>query len=375
MKRIDIVPRKDLDRKLEEVGFLYHKNYYTETAAYEFTAGEVDKIDIATAQLFDMCCKVMNEVIEKKLFKEFFIPDRYVELIKTSWLEDFCSFYGRMDLYVNEDCSEIKLLEFNADTPTSLLEASVVQWYWLQEFNAHYDQFNSIHEKLLAHIGVCKPYLPGNKLWFTSVAGSLEDFMTVSYIKDLADQNGIQTQFIDINAIGLNSEGRFCGLVNNKYEVIENIFKLYPYEWMFHEKFGNALDARTTWIEPLYKSIWSNKMLLVMLYKMFPNSPYLLPAYYGAANGLSSFVKKPVLGREGSNVQIISNGSILQETGGEYGEEGYVYQEYRELPSFNGNRPVVGSWLIGGETAGMGIKETTSHIHDNMSTFCPHYFK
>jgi glutathionylspermidine synthase len=318
---------------------------------------------------------VVAHVIKNNLFKEFFIPDKYAALIKASWEEDFCSFYGRMDLAVNKDCSEIKLLEFNADTPTSLLEASVVQWFWLQDYNKHYDQFNSIHEKLIKHIGVCRPYLPGNKLWFTGITSSHEDFMTLSYIRDLANQAGLETAYTDIKQIGLNAEGRFCGLANGEYEVMENIFKLYPYEWMFHEEFGDKLDTQTTWIEPYYKALMSNKMLLVMLYKMFPDSPYLLPAYYGSANGMSSYVKKPVYGREGRNVQIVNNGNLVQETTGDYGEEGYVYQQYQPLPSFNGYKPVVGSWLIGGYTAGMGIKETPNFIHDNMSSFCPHFFK
>ena len=162
MKRIEIAPRHDWENKIKEQGFVYYKGYYNETAAYEFTAAEVDTIEAATTELFDRCLDVVQHVIDKNLWDDFFIPKQYAELIKWSWREDNPSFYGRFDLGLSHDCSKIKLLEFNADTPTSLLEASVIQWYWLQDFDKRKDQFNSIHEKLVAHMKVCKDYLYGN---------------------------------------------------------------------------------------------------------------------------------------------------------------------------------------------------------------------
>ncbi len=376
MQRIPITPRIDLRAKLEQSGFLFHQEYYTETWAYSFSALEIERLETATAEIYRMCCAVVREVITKDLFAEFFIPPRYAVLIRQSWNQDFCSFYGRLDLAVSDDCSDVRLLEFNADTPTSLLEASVIQWQWLQEFDSSYDQFNSIHEKLLEQITACIPYLDGDKkLWFAAVSESSEDFMTAAYLRDLAEQCGLQTEYIDITDIALDGDGRFCGPGTSEIELISNIFKLYPYEWMFAEEFGPGLDARTTWIEPFYKAIMSNKMLLVYLYKLFPDSPYILPAFYEETGGLTSYVKKPVFSREGANITIVSRGTSLQETDGEYGEEGFIYQQYQELPLFDGVRPVIGSWLIGGKPAGIGIKETSAYIHDNMSRFCPHFFR
>ncbi len=48
-----------------------------------------------------------------------------------------------------------KLLEYNADTPTSIFEAAVFQWTWLEQaierniIPKRADQFNSIHERLI----------------------------------------------------------------------------------------------------------------------------------------------------------------------------------------------------------------------------------
>lgn len=378
MQRRIISPRANWEEKIKAQGFLFYKQeaYYSETCAYEFTAAEVDAIEHATAEIFDMCLAVVEHVIKSKLWDEFFIPKQYAELIEWSWNEDQPSFYGRLDLAYRD--GHIKLLEFNADTPTSLLEASVVQWYWLQEYNKDLDQYNSIHEKLIDSIHACRPYMLSNKLFFTCVKGNIEDFMTVKYLEDIASQAGMQTSFQYIEDIGIDYLGQFATSQN---ELIQNIFKLYPYEWMFHEEFGQKLISnkdKCYWIEPAYKSLLSNKMLLKYLYDLFPDSPYILPCTFIPVNGTGAhpkdYVKKPIFSREGANVTIVVNDQVLEANGGEYGEEGHVYQEYFALPNMDGNKPVIGSWLIGGVPAGMGIRESLGLITNNTSRFCPHYF-
>jgi len=127
-------------------------------------------------------------------------------------------------------------------------------------------------------------------------------------------------------------------------------------------------------VEPAWKAILSNKMMLVILHELFPNSPYILPARFNQQL-TGSYVRKPVFSREGANVTIVKNGVVVDETGGEYGEEGFIYQQYNELPDFSGNVPIIGSWLIGGVPAGMGIREGSKLITNNTSRFVPHYFK
>lgn len=371
MRRLHVTLRNNWEDKIKEQGFLYYKDYYNEQAAYEFTSSEIDAIELATAEIFDMCLQVVEYVIDNGLWDEFFIDRKYAELIKWSWKEDMMSFYGRLDLAYNG--KDIKLLEFNADTPTSLLEASVVQWYWLQDYDKTKDQFNSIHEKLVDHMKVCKPYFLNGSLYFSCLNNSNEDFITVKYLQDIADQASIKNDFIYIEEVSLNGNNEFCTKEGN---LIKNIFKLYPYEWLFNEEFGEALvftKDRCYWIEPAYKAILSNKMLLKYLYKLFPNSKYILPCEYGKPI-TNNYVRKPVYSREGANIRIIKNNNIIDETGGEYGREGFLFQDYFEVPKFNNMTPVIGSWLIGGAPAGMGIRESSSLITGNMARFCPHFF-
>jgi glutathionylspermidine synthase len=117
--------------------------------------------------------------------------------------------------------------------------------------------------------------------------------------------------------------------------------------------------------------ILSNKAILPILWDLYPDHPNLLPAYFEPGK-LTNFVKKPILSREGANIDMVKNGELLQSSQGEYGKEGYIFQELFTLPNFDGNYPVIGSWVIGQEPAGMGIREATSLITDNQSRFVPH---
>jgi glutathionylspermidine synthase len=371
MKRISITPRKNWENSVRQQGFVYYNDYYKEDSCYVFSKEEIENIEKATVEVFDMCCKTMDFLINTPhlLVDIFKIPSQFVPLIVNSWKQDDVALYGRFDLAY--DGENIKVLEFNADTPTSLLEASVIQWYWLQEFDQTKDQFNSIHEKFVAHIENCKDYL-NEKVFLASITGSEEDYMTTKYIEDCFNQAGVRTEYIHVEDICVNEDGDFC---SNSGELIKSIFKLYPYEWMFHEEFSDnlaeSLKKGNTWMEPVYKAVWSNKMFMYYLHKMFPNSPYVLKCQL-TPEGMENYVVKPLLSREGANVTIFEGTDIIAQTGGEYGEEGFVYQEYFKIPKFEGKTPILGSWVVGGESAGMGIRESENLITNNMAQFISH---
>ena len=156
---------------------------------------------------------------------------------------------------------------------------------------------------------------------------------------------------------------------------IAQCFKLYPWEWLWHEEFGQHLARETTrFIEPTWKMLLSNKGLLPILWELFPGHPNLLPAYEAPEPLGQNFVKKPKLSREGANVSLVQNGDICEEVGGDYGAEGYVYQALAPSPDFAGNHPVFGVWVVDHAAAGLGIREDTRRITGNLSRFVPHYF-
>jgi len=374
MQRIPVTPRNNWRKAVESIGFGFHTAdvpYWDESAYYAFSVPEIEKLEAVTTELWELCLQAVQYVIDENLFEQFKVPAFIVPHIIDSWNNDAPAIYGRFDLCYDGK-NEPKLLEFNADTPTSLFEASIVQWFWLKDFDEAKDQFNSVHEKLIDYWKYLKDNLYDDTLYFTCVNGVLEDFTTTAYLQDCAMQGGLETEFIYINDIGWENNKSFFVDFENK--PIRNIFKLYPYEWMVNETFGKNLikdKLKTNWIEPSWKMILSNKAILTVLWTLFPNHKNLLPSYFTREN-LKDYVKKPLLSREGTNITMVENEKLIASSVGDYGAEGFIFQELCKLPSFNGNHPVIGSWIIGQQPAGIGIRESNGLITDNLSRFVPH---
>lgn len=370
MKRIAVTPRPDWKEKVEELGFGFHSQdapYWDESACYVFTAAQVDVLEAATNELHRLCLETVARVIEKNLYSRLSIPAEYVPIIVNSWERDDLSLYGRFDLRY-DGSGPPKLYEYNADTPTGLLEASVIQWHWLQAAEPEADQFNSIHERLIAAWQAAK--LRG-EVHFTCVRDHEEDFATTLYMEDTAMQAGLKTKRLFIDEVGWDGL-RFLDLEGSR---IRTLFKLYPWEWLIREQFGpHLLREPGQFVEPPWKMILSNKGILPILWEMFEGHPNLLPAYRSPEPLGGNFVKKPLFGREGANITLHTGGRVVT-TDGHYGAEGFVYQALQLPPSFQGHFPVIGSWIIKGESAGMGIRESDTPVTRNTSRFVPHLFR
>jgi glutathionylspermidine synthase len=209
-------------------------------------------------------------------------------------------------------------------------------------------------------------------LHFTCLKETLEDLTNTEYIRDCAIQAGIETKLVFIDDLGWDHQQQ--QFVDLEGQAVTNIFKLYPWEWLLAEDFGKYIpedNNRTLWIEPAWKMILSNKALLPILWQLYPDSPYLLPAYFEEGR-LENYAKKPILSREGANIDLVMKQLAIQQTEGEYGADGYIYQELFTLPNFADHYPVIGSWVIGQEPAGMGIREADTLVTDNKSRFVPH---
>lgn len=376
MKRITTVPRNNWQAAVEELGFGFHTTnvpYWDESVYYEMEMKEILFIEKATAELWDLSLGAVQHVMDHQLYAKFGIPEWIIPQIEKSWAEDHPAIYGRFDLcYKN---NELKLLEFNADTPTSLYEAGIVQWFWLKDFDKNSDQFNSIHEKMIAYWKYLKNYLQPGPLHFTCLKETLEDLTNIEYIRDCAIQAGLETKLVFIDDLGWEAQSK--QFLDLEGQPIKNIFKLYPWEWLLTDDFGKHIPEdsnRALWIEPAWKMILSNKAILPILWELYPDCPYLLPAYFEEGK-LTNYVKKPILSREGANIDLVMKNISLQKTQGSYGAEGYIYQDLFTLPNFSDHYPVIGSWIIGQEPAGMGVREANTLVTDNQSRFVPHLIK
>ena len=377
MRREHGVPRAGWEKTIESQGLAYHRAahpeglprpYWDESVHYVFSMDEVESLEAQVEELHEMCLGAVEHVVSTGRFADFAIPSWAEADVARSWERRDPYLYARFDLRYDGD-GPAKLLEYNADTPTALVESSVVQWFWLKDVHPDGDQWNSVHERLIDRWRELRlPPGPTHFAW-TNMDETGEEAMTLAYLQETAEQAGRSTVAVAMEDIGWDALNR-C-FVDTEGQVIRSAFKLYPWEWMLADEFGRQAVRHATWVEPLWKTLLSNKALLALLWELHPGHPSLLPAYLDAPRELTSYIAKPLLGREGASMRIVTPAGT-QETGGSYGQEGYVYQEFVPLPEFDGQRPVLGAWVVADEPAGLGIRETSGLITDDTSSFIPH---
>lgn len=391
MERRTIEPRPGWQQTVEEQGLIYPltrypdgslRPYWDESAYYVFSLPEVEALEEVVEELHGMCLAAAAHIVEQDRFADLGITDpRLAGLVAEAWRRraELPSVYGRFDLRY-DGTGPAKMLEYNADTPTSLVEAAGPQWFWMEERFPGADQWNSLHERLVDAWKKQSTLLPpGGPLYFAhSAADELgEDLMTVAYLKETAEQAGLDTDWISMEDIGWDRlSGRF---VDKKLRFIRSVFKLYPWEWLTTDRFAPHVLATldngggtgtTLWIEPAWKMLLSNKALLAVLWELYPGHPNLLPAYLDGPRELpagNGYVAKPLLGREGAGVTVHQPG-----TPGSVREEPCCYQELAPLPAFDGNRVVLGAWVVENESAGLGIRESSGLVTDEYARFLPH---
>jgi glutathionylspermidine synthase len=337
-----------------------------------------------------MCLAAAQHIIDKKRYAELDIPAAAIEAIEWAWNNEPPAIYGRFDVTWGgaESHQPPKLLEYNADTPTSLLEAAVIQWNWLRDLSDHLkptfsfskpDQFNSIHEKLIAKWKDVDPYL--SKPVYFAALDVPEDKLTVTYLRDTAQQAGLDTRQLAMQDIGWNdSQQAFLDLDEHH---MFSIFKLYPWEIMLQEEFGPhalATYQSTRWIEPIWKMLLSNKGILPILWELYPHHELLLESHFDGPGSMRNYVRKPLTSREGANITLVRDNATVLSTPGPYNGK-QICQALAPEVVFADNLkpgavrlPVLGLWMIDQDSCGLGIRESAGPITDNLSSFVPHFF-
>lgn len=368
----------------EEHGFTFHhyngEQYWNEGAVYAFTLDQIEcDIEDPTGELHAMCLDLVGRAVASEEMMDLLrIPQSARDLVASSWKWREPSLYGRFGL-VYDGNGPAKMLEYNADTPTSIYETAYYQWLWLEDRIAagklpeDADQYNSLHEALIERFAAIAP--PGGLMHFASVPDHVEDRQTVRYLEDVARQSGLDSRFVAINQIGISADSRF---VDGDNVVIERVFKLYPWEDMFLEDFAKDIArAGTRFVEPAWKAILSNKAMLPLLWQQNEGHPNLLPAAFdndrnAAAIVGPNYVKKPIFSREGWDIELVDERVRIAPKMGGYGAEGYIYQQARTLPQFDGQYAVIGSWIVGDKPVAMSVREDAGPVTRDLARFVPH---
>ena len=374
---------------LESLGFVWHtdsdKTSYIADELVVLLEAEAKAYYEAANTLYDMYIEAAEYVIENNLFHEIGIPFNLVEIIKESWESDVhWHLYGRFDLAGGIDGKPIKLLEFNADTPTALFETAIIQWAILKQNNMEESsQFNATYEALFDNfkrvvtleedLSTFEERYDGWKFLFTSIRGNAEEENTVRLLQHIATEAGFETEFAFMDDVEFDDEGIYY-----QEESYELWFKLIPWEEIALEESDLAMllaniirNQKAIIFNPAYTLLFQSKGLLKILWDLYPNHPLLLESSFEPLEGQKQ-VKKPIFGREGGNVSILDeNASELEFTDGDYANHKMLYQAYTELAADAQGNSYQAGVFYAYEACGLGFRKG-GKILDNSSKFVGH---
>ncbi|EAH9843122.1 glutathionylspermidine synthase family protein [Campylobacter upsaliensis] len=375
---------------LESIGFSWHTDEdgsdYLDNKLICVSKNEANAYYEAANELYDMFVAAAQNVIDNDRFDELGIPFNLIDAIKMSWENEVhWHLYGRFDFAGGLDGKPIKLIEFNADTPTSLFESAILQWAMLKQNNLdEHLQFNSIYESLMDNfkrlitldesVEEFEEHYRGWKILFSSVAGNKEEELTTKLLAHIAKDAGFECDFAYVDEVEFGEEGIFKNGVNYEYW-----FKLIPWEEIAIEEGELAMfltqimrNQKAIILNPAYTLLFQSKGILKILWELYPNHPLLLESSYEPLQG-KDFVRKPMFGREGANISIVKDDVKLQENIGPYGNNKMIYQQYYELNSSENEYYQAGVFFAY-EGCGLGFRKG-GLIIDNASKFVGHIIK
>ncbi|MGG7049177.1 MULTISPECIES: glutathionylspermidine synthase family protein [unclassified Campylobacter] len=378
---------------MEQIGFSWHtdsdESAYVSDEIIEVSQDEAEAYYQSVNELYDMCIAAAQHIIDNNLFHEVGIPFNLVELVKESWQNDVhWHLYGRFDLAGGIDGKPIKLIEFNADTPTAVFETAIIQWAMLK-YNKmdENSQFNDLYLGLVENFkrlvtlskdtSEFEKFYEGWKILFSCVGGNTEDENTTKLIAAAAKEAGFYTDFAYVNEVSFDDEeGIFYNGENYEYW-----FKLIPWEQIAVEEGELALilknilkNQKAIVLNPAYTLLFQSKAILKILWDLYPNHPLLLRADDKALSGVKC-VKKPVFGREGANISIIeADGSVSEKTDGIYDENRAIYQEFYEFNKDEKGQSYQAGVFFAFEGCALGFRKG-GQILNNTSKFVGHFIK
>jgi len=170
------------------------------------------------------------------------------------------------------------------------------------------------------------------RVHFTCQRDTDEDKGTVDYLRDTAVQGGIEAPVPlhrrdRLGRIEIRRHGKQCDP-----EPVQAVsLGMAAARQIRH----NVRAANLQWIEPAWRLILSGKGILALLWELFPTIPTCCRVP-GAGADRRAGDSQAAFGREGANISAPG-----VETAGTYGEEGYVFQGYAELPQVNGRYALI----------------------------------
>jgi glutathionylspermidine synthase len=370
---------------MDGVGYSWD-NCFTEVV--NMTEGEIDELYSATNSLYSFYQSAGELVIKNNLFDQFGITNpKIIKVIKKEWEDEkFRHIWGRFDFAGGTSNLPIKLIEFNADTATAIVETAVLQHAVTitNEMDTDY-LFNDVYESLIESFKQLQQNwnLPEEISIAAFSLDTEEDNRTIDFLVECALSAGLSAEVVNIESLMFDKDGCFRqnmgGGVIKTYNVI---LKLVPWEMLLeHEpEFTDILcdlilADKLVVLNPTYTLIFQSKYMLKFLSELYPESPYILKCSDAPLKG--KHVSKPIFGREGANVKIVDvdnkYSKMVYEEDGDYGNQPMIYQEFAEFDKdAKGNIYQVGSFMCD-DACGIAYRRSSTPVIVNTSEFVGHY--
>jgi glutathionylspermidine synthase len=339
---------------------------------------------------------------DDELLAELGLPEAAWSAVRASLPSLLPTLIGRFDFAATP--AGIKMLEFNAETPTDIVEA----FYVNEKVCQFFDVINPNHdlEKKIAPAferAILEYSRSGNavaRIVFSSVEWHDEDAGTTRY---LLNQSGLAARFVPLSQLRVYDD-RLQVWDGQNHTPIDLMYRLHPLEKLAEEQDGDGYPTgrhvleivagqKLALINPPAAMLAQSKATQALIWSLHEDGSFftpteheaiadhMLPTYFeNRFQGRCAYVTKPIYGREGGAVTVFGADGVAWARDEElnYWEQPVVYQQYVELPkhtveTLHGlycGRIIYGTFLLDGSGSGI-VCRVGSRITGNMAYYQP----
>lgn len=326
--------------------------YYAQGENEEYLADEILSLrpDEATAAMRagDEVWDILRATAQRSAFMDdrlvgLGVPEFARPLVQWSVENEWDNFLvGRFDFAGGIDGLPLKLIEFNADTASLLPETTTIQPEVIRKAG-----LKPAPNDLLKTLESNARRLGGGRSDTAIVAthmGSEDDSHNVDVLAKISTAakwgrtDNVMLPNLEINP----DEGVFYEAGSGKWIHYGTMIKFFPWDfaaieepelWEYLSELVMAKKLRV--FNPAWTMLLQSKALLAYAWEDNPGHPLLLPTAFDPADlprPLAGYVRKPVFGRMGENLEVVMNGrNVVAQTDGDYGNGPVIYQEYAEF--------------------------------------------
>ncbi|KEO83853.1 glutathionylspermidine synthase family protein [Tumebacillus flagellatus] len=395
----------------EEGVFTWDWMYGEEYALASFhTISQAQRQELAAAtealgRIFHKVAGIVQQAPDELLL-QLGIPEAALGAVRVTVADDVTTLVGRFDFASTSQ--GLKMLEFNSDTPTSIVEAFHVNGRVCEHFGVEDPNRGMVQHlrdgfgRLLARYAELG--YPVEEVYFSALDWHDEDAGTTKY---LLEQSGLRGQFIPLADLRYYDDQLAAyKTFGDEWELhrIDVLYRLHALEKLAEEcdEEGFPTGARVldliarrklAVINPPQGFIAQTKALQALIWNLHETGEffteqeheaiarYMLPTYLeNRFLGESEYVTKPIFGREGGGVVLWTRDGQAEEQDQEahYWEQPMIYQQRVELESISvetlrgtyDGHLLWGSFLIDGQASAI-VARVGGKITGNLSYYLP----